>query len=70
MACMHAADTNTVWLVMELIRGGSLDEAISLSGPLPEKEAACTCRDLLEARDTRVEMRGNAHVMCLRVELS
>ncbi len=50
MACMHAADTNTVWLVMELIRGGSLDEAISLSGPLPEKEAACTCRDLLEAR--------------------
>ncbi len=49
LSCHHAADTNTVWLVMELIEGGSLDEGLRLSGALPEREAARVCSDLLEA---------------------
>jgi hypothetical protein len=43
-ACLHALDTNTVWLVMELIKGGSLDEALSMAGPLPENEAASVAK--------------------------
>lgn len=42
-ACLRAVDTETVWLVMELLQGGSLEEAVNLAGPLPDKEVRCVC---------------------------
>jgi predicted Ser/Thr protein kinase len=60
LACLRAADTSTVWLVMELIEGGSLDEALKLSGALPDKEAARVCADMLEAL-AYLHGRGLAH---------
>ncbi len=60
-ASLHALDTNTVWLVMELIQGGSLDEAINTAGPLPEPEAASVCKDLLMALTYLHDQCGFVH---------
>ena len=47
--CYRVADTDTVWLAMEMLEGGALDEALRLNGPLGNPETARCAADLTAA---------------------
>jgi serine/threonine protein kinase len=58
--CYHTLDSDNIWLVMELLEGGSLDEAVNLSGPIPEKES-CRCGSDLLAALVYLHSKGFCH---------